>query len=262
VLCMIFDRTSFGCKASPGLHRLTDSPGALRGWCASRCLRLELPRPGLLESTLRYLYTGKLPGEVTRTMPPPDLDWVFGLMENAKFLLCDELTGDCLAVIKARTRCNYEPVLAHVSFCPDLVPVSFIAEVLVDTGISARVRLEMLFTWMGRAGGPLPQADHEQLRPVLENFTNGTVRLDDATLADLCERFPTGAAVFGPGLFVDLGRRIASKVEARKRRAEAEKLRDKCAECGGSGKRREGVRRAPRSRGQYDYLEVDDEWEE
>jgi hypothetical protein len=113
--------------------------------------------PGAAGITLRYLYTGEAAGGGDADDAGPQTSTVlFGLMANAKFLLCDELTGDCLAVIKARSRSHAihdKPVLAHPSFCPDLVPVSFIAEVLVDTGISARVRLEMVLTWMERAGG-------------------------------------------------------------------------------------------------------------
>jgi hypothetical protein len=47
-------------------------------------------------------------------------------------------------------------------------------------------------------------------------------------LADLCERFPTGAAVFGPGLLVDLARRV---------RHHAQKKRSAQCFCGGSAKR-------------------------
>jgi hypothetical protein len=179
-------------------------------------LRLELPCPELLRATLHYLYTGELPAEMTRTMPEPDLDVLFGLLANAKFLLCDELVRDCVAILKTRIKSrrqdgHYKPITAHPSFCSDLVPVSFIADLLVDKSVSPRVRLEMVLSWVERTEGPFPEADQEHLRPLLETSTKGSAPVDDTVLGDLCQRFPTGAAVFGPGLLADMGKRLTSR---------------------------------------------------
>jgi hypothetical protein len=180
---------------------------------------LELPCPELLRATLHYLYTGELPGEVTRTVPDPDLDVLFGLLANAKFLLCDGLITDCVRVLEARIKSKtmehgpheaYKRIIAHTSFCPDLVPVSFIAELLSDNKVPAKVRLEMVFSWVERAEGPLPGSDQELLRPSVAKFATGVEIVDDATLADLCKRFPTGFTALGPSLLVFLAQRLAN----------------------------------------------------
>jgi hypothetical protein len=179
---------------------------------------------------------------VTRTVPDPDLDVLFGLMANAKFLLCDELLKACVEAIKTRLRSrirdfrikarrrdgHHKPVIAHPSFCPDVVPIAVIADMLVDPKISAGVRLEMVLAWLEKSEGSLPEADQDLLRPLVENFTNGTVRIHGAPLADACKRFPTGAVMLGPGLLVGLARRV---------RHHAQKKRSAQCFCGGSAKR-------------------------
>jgi hypothetical protein len=202
--------------------------------CAPRCLRLELPCPELLGSTLHYLYTGELPGELTRKVAAPDLEHLFGLIANAKFLLCDELIKDCMAIIKTciktlRRGDHYKPVIAHPSICPDLVPTSFIAEILVDNAVPPGVRLEMVLAWVERTEGAFPEADHDHLRPLLETFTTGRVIVDDTTWADLCQRFATGAAVFGPELLIDMGKRLARRAREVDRLAGADRLRGSSA---------------------------------
>jgi hypothetical protein len=182
--------------------RVPDDTPACR--CACRSLRLDLPCPELLEPTLHYLYTGVLPAEVS------DVEVLFGLMTNAKFLLCEELTSGCFDTIRDRILDgNFAAIVNHGRFGPELVPVDFITDMLtISRELGHDRTVAIACAWMDRAEG-LPDADRDRLRALI---IGAIKEATDETVADVCNRFPGVLASLGPDLVVALAGRVTALV--------------------------------------------------
>jgi hypothetical protein len=167
-------------------------------------LRVELPCPELLESTLHFLYTGALPPCMGDGM---GLDEMSGLLLNAKYLACESLITACTDIMYDYvTAGTHESLLQHSTLCPELVPSDFIYDVLADEDLPGTRRLEVALAWAGHGDG-VSEAQVADLIPLLENQSEAS---DDATMAELCTRFPRGMAAFGPVLVANLAKRLTS----------------------------------------------------
>jgi hypothetical protein len=172
-----------------------------------RAIRLELPTPALLEPTLYCVYTGNLPPRFESVEP----ELLYGLLANAKYLLCDSLVAACGETLRAHAGGKeHEAFTGHAAFGPDLVPATLLAQVLDDAAIPVSRRLEVAMSWL-HGGKQASALDLEVVRPRVEALGK---EADHPTLADLCKRFPREVAAYGGGLVMVLGERLASLAAA------------------------------------------------
>lgn len=115
----------------------------------SRYIKLEeVPCPDQLLTTLTYLYTGKL--------PPSSLgpDTVFGLLQNAHYLICDRLAQDCsnliikeLKRLKGNTDPNVpSPWIFHEAFKLEWVSVEVVKSLI--SFVDPRQAVRVLYHWL------------------------------------------------------------------------------------------------------------------
>jgi hypothetical protein len=170
-----------------------------------RTLRVELPCPELLESTLHFLYTGAL------LLPCMDKgmesDVLHGLLHNAKYVVCESLVNACTDIVYDRVKAGtHAPILGHPTLCPELVPAAFIHQVLVNGDLPGKRCLEVALAWAAHGDG-LSEAQVTDLIPLIQELSE---KSEDRIRADLSTRFPRGVAQFGRVLVADIAKRMSS----------------------------------------------------
>ena len=114
--------------------------------CLLRSVEVNLPAVDLLETTLHFLHTGDLPPVAASNGDP---DSFFGLLANAEYLMCEELTTACLDILDHHVRAGtHEPYTSHAGFSPQLIPRLSIARVLCTDETPPYRRVEVGLQWL------------------------------------------------------------------------------------------------------------------
>ena len=162
-----------------------------------RLVEMNLPAIDLLDTTLHFLHTGIFLFPASGADP----DSIFGLLANAQFLMCEELTGTCLAILEQHVMAGtHEPYTTHAGFSPELVLAEFIARVLSKGETPASRRLEVGLQWLTGFEG-LPDG-LTTLRPLTDELVVALVPDD---VKQLAERYPEAFdALVRPGPLVPM----------------------------------------------------------